>query len=782
MAFVTLSAIGQTKGIVTDAAGQRIDAVTITVSLHQKLITSALSDSGKFSINEIPKGSYTVSATIVGYKPLTRDVDFPKDTLKITMQADSKELGVVTISASRPVIERKIDRTVFNVENSIVASGGSTWEALGKAPGVQALSDGTLTANKKEVEIYVDGKPLHISGTDLQTYLEGLPANVISSIEVFSNPPASFDAQGGSVINIITKKSRTNGLNISVTGGYTQANYGSFTGSTVFNYRKDKLNIYGSYAYTDNEHARTQNNFETYVSPGSYSFWNGNLDYVNKSRSNNYKLGADYQLTDNQIIGILFTGTNSLGSSVSHTVTTVNNNHETIPDSTLNTNTHTNSDGNRYAFNLNYNIKLDTNRSFNVDFDYSPFKKSLNQFQTNLTYLPDGSPASGPYQISTPTLQDINIYSGKMDYNYKLGKLSLSSGLKYSSIESENIFNFYNIAGTAPVLVPANSDDFQYTENTGAAYTSISGTFGKLSLEAGLRGELTHTKGNSISTDSVKLTTYFKLFPTLFADYKIDDYNDLQFTYGYRIERPGYTRLNPFKYYITPYSYITGNPALQPAFVQDIELTYTYNKTFSFTGFYTATHDLFSEITVQDNVDKSFYYNEENLGLSLSSGLRFTAPVTMTNWWSMTTNVEAEYRQEESGYLQGSYNYKKFAYDGGTTQSFTLDKKSSLKAEINVLYNSPDIQGIFRNGHYFDTDLGVKTNVLNGKGTLKIAANDIFHSEAYSTSVNYLDENNGFVQRNDTRNLNMSFSYRFGSSIAAARKRVTSSDEEKSRE
>ena len=760
--LISFSAMGQTKGMVTNISSQPLDGVTITLTLNNQLIASAFADTGKFELINIPKSTYIFSATLVGYRAVTRQIDFPKDSLKITMQADSKQLGVVTITGSRPVIEHRIDRTIFNVENSIIASGGSAWDALGKAPGVQAQSDGTLSANKKEVELYIDGKPLHISGTDLQAYLQGLPANLISAVEVFTNPPASFDAQGGAVINIKTKKAKTDGLNISLSGGYTQATYGSYTGSAVFNYRKDKLNIYGNYGYTDNERARLQDNFETYVSPGSYSYWNGNLNYVNKNSSNNYKVGADYQLTPNQVIGILFTGYNSLGSSLSNTLTTVNNNYKAIPDSTLHTNTRTNSNGSRYAFNLNYALKLDTNQSFNIDLDYSPYKKSLNQYQTNLTYLPDGSALPSPYRISTPTVQNINIYSGKMDYNYKIGKWSLSSGIKYSSIQSDNIFNFYNTAGPSPVFVPANSDNFQYTENTGATYTSISGSFGKLSLQAGLRGELTHTRGNSVSLDSVNKTTYFKLFPTLFADYKINDNNELQLTYGYRILRPEYARLNPFKYYITPYNYLTGNPALQPAFVQDIELTYVYNKTISYTAFYTAQHDIFSNITVQDNAEKLFYDTQANLGLSLNSGLRFAAPVTLTDWWSMTINAEAEYRQEKSVYLQGSYNFKKVSYDAGTVQSFTIDKQSGIKAEIDMTYDSPDIQGIFRNGHYFDTDLGVKTNVLNGRGTIKLAASDIFYSEKYHVNVNYLDQNNGFIQKNDSRNANLSFTYHFG--------------------
>ena len=719
----------------------------------------------------------------MGYKQVTRTVEIPKDTLKIIMLADSKELKEVTVSASKPIIERKIDRVTFNVENSIIASGGSVWDALNKAPGVQAKPDNSISANKKDVQLYMDGKPLHLSGDDLANYLQGMPSDLVAQIEVFTNPPAMFDAQGASVINIITKKSKKQGLNVTLNGGLTQATYTSYTGSSTFNYRKDNLNIYGSYGYTERHFGREQHDYVTYTTPGNYSFWDSPGYNVFKSRSNNYRIGADYQLSSNQILGFLVTGSNRTGSIFTNTPTTVTNNFKPSPDSTLQTYGHTASHSNRYAYNLNYNIKLDTSgKSLNVDVDYSPYQYDVNQYVDNYTFLPDGSQSSSPYHIYTPTEQNINIYSGKIDYNYKLGKTwSITSGIKYSSIQSTNNFDFYNNAGAQPELVTANSDHFEYTENTAAAYTSISGSVGKWDFQGGLRGEYTHTRGFSVTLDSLNKRQYFKIFPTLFTVYKLDDNNDLQFTYGYRIERPEYARLNPAKHYATPYNYLVGNPSLQPAFVQNIELGYTYKKEYNITAYYTATHDFFSNITVQDNVNKLFYDTQQNLGLSLNTGIRISAPIRPTSWWEMNNLVEGYYQQEKSNYLQGSYNYHKFSYDGTTTQSFTIDKKLGIKAELTATYNSSGIQGIFRAQYNYDVDAGVKANILNGQGTIKLAAGDIFYSNTYHISVNYLNQNNGFYQRNDTRNGVLSFSYRFGKNIAAARKRTTASDEEKQR-
>ncbi|OKS86288.1 outer membrane beta-barrel family protein [Mucilaginibacter polytrichastri] len=771
------------KGIVTDTEGRPLDAVTITLSLQNKNIASAFADSGKFVLATVSPGSYILSATLVGYKPLSRSIMLPKDTVKLMMQPDSKQLKEVTISASKPIIERKIDRVTFNVENSIVASGGSAWDALTKAPGVQTTVGNTITANKKDVQLYMDGKSLHLSGDDLANYLQGLPSDVIAKIEVFSNPPAMFDAQGASVINIITKKSKNQGLNVTLNGGLSQATYTGYTASTNFNYRKDKLNVYGSYGYTLRHIGREQHDYVTYATPDNSSFWDSPGYNVSESRSNNYKIGADYQLSDKQIIGFLVTGNNRNGSIKDNTPTTITSNGKTTPDSTLETHGNTATHGTRYAYNLNYNLKLDTSgQSLNVDFDYSPYKSTYNQFVNNDTFLPDGSQTGNPYHINTPTIQNINIYSGKLDYNYKLGKKwSLTSGLKYSSIQSKNDFDFYNTAGAAPVLITANSDHFEYTENTAAAYTSITGNLGKWSFQGGLRGEYTHTRGYSVTLDSLNKRAYFKLFPTLFVVYKLNEDNELQFTYGYRIERPEYARLNPAKHYATPYSYLVGNPGLQPAFVQNLELGYTYKKQYNITAYYTATHNVFSNITVQDNVNHLFYDTQQNLGLSVNTGVRLSAPFHVANWWEMNVMAEGYYQREKSVYLQGSYDFHRFSYDASTTQSFTISKKMGLKAEINAVYNSQGIQGIFKGNANYNVDAGVKATILNGQGTLKLAAGDIFYSNTYHITVNYLNQNNGFYQKNDTRNATLSFTYRFGKNVAASRKRSTASEEEKQR-
>jgi outer membrane receptor protein involved in Fe transport len=770
------------KGMVTDRSGHPLDAVTIALSQQNKQATYALADSGRFNMNVKQTGSFTLTATLIGYQTIIKTVTLPKDTLLIIMEETAKQLGLVTISATRPIIERKLDRVVFNVENSIVASGGSAWDAMTKAPGVQLNSGNTLTADRKNVTVYVDDRPLHLSGDELTTYLQGLPSDAVSKIEVITNPPAKYDAEGGAIINIVTKKSKSDGLNVTLNSGYTQATYGSYNAGTIFNYRKNKLNIFGSYNYSNRDKDYKETDFVNYNTPGNPSFWNSDVVNHRKSTVNNYKLGADYQLSKNQVIGFLVTGYNAVGNGHSETNTTVAGGNNAKPDSLLHTIIKSRSSTTQFGFNANYTLKIDTaGKNLTVDFDYLPFRSTNRQFLDNYSFLPDGSPASAPYRIYTPTTQDINIYSGKADYTTKLFKRwTLTSGAKYSSIKTDNTFNYFNNAGAVPVLASNQSDHFTYTENTAALYTSINGTVGNWTFQGGLRGEYTRSQGFSATLDSLNKRSYFKLFPTAYVIYKLNDNSDLQLTYSYRIQRPEYFRLNPFKTYVTPYSFVEGNPALQPSFVQNIELGYTWKKQYNITGYYNVTHDMFTYATVQDNVNHLLYTTQQNLGFSSNAGVRLSAPFNPTNWWEINTTADLSWQTERSAYLQGSYDYHKLTFNGSIDQAFTIDKGAGLKAELNASYNTPHIAGIFDIDRTYDVSFGIRKTIFHD-GTLKLAAGDIFYGNSFNVSSHYLNQNNGSLMRGDTRNVTLSFTYKLGKNVRAAKQRETSNEDEKNR-
>jgi outer membrane receptor protein involved in Fe transport len=768
----------QLQGKVVDNAGKPLDAATIILMQDEKQIALAFADSGNFNLTFPAGGTYTIFASLVGYQQVRMPVQLPKDSLVLTMQQDNKQLDEVTVTFRKPLIERKVDRVTFNVENSILASGSSAWESLGKAPGIQVNSNEEITVNRKGVRIYINGKPLNLSGDDLSAYLKGLPSHLLAQIEVYSNPPAQFDAAGASVINIITKKGGKQGLNVTLNTAATQGIYLGHTTSTTFNYRNNKLNLYGSYAFAH------RHNFQDHNVDIDYgtSFWSSPNRIIYKSDNHNYRLGADYLLTSNQVIGFLVTGSNRAGSSAGYTKTRITGNQMAL-DSTLKTDNLASTRGNQYAYNLNYNMKLDSSRqSLNIDIDYSPYQSRTNSFADNISFLPNGQQSSNKFHIFTPSSQHIAIYSGKADYMYRLfGHWEAASGIKFSSTKSRNHFDYYNRGEKTQTAVPANFNHFLYHEKIAAAYTSLSRIFGQWTLQGGLRAEFTRIKGHSITLDSLNERRYFKVFPTVFVLYKANENHQLQFNYAYRIERPEYNRLNPAKRYSSPFNFYVGNPALQPAFVHNAELSYTYKQQYSITAYYTSIQDVFTNINVQDNQTKLYYGTHANLGLSANAGVRLSAAFQPGSWWDINVMGGAYRLREKSAYLSSAFDYHLFSYDANLTQSFTIHTKAAIKAEVSGTYNGPGIQGIYRAGHNWQVNAGVKTNILRGAGTLRLAVNDIFNTYNVKIRISYLDQKSNFFHHAESRNVSLNFSYRIGKNVTASRSRSTASEEERKR-
>jgi outer membrane receptor protein involved in Fe transport len=257
--------------------------------------------------------------------------------------------------------------------------------------------------------------------------------------------------------------------------------------------------------------------------------------------------------------------------------------------------------------------------------------------------------------------------------------------------------------------------------------------------------------------------------------------DQFQLNYAHRIERPGYDRLNPGKRFNSPYNIYVGNPALQPSFTRNVELTYSYKQQYSITAYYSDTRDIFSNINVQDNTSKIYYGTHANLGQSINTGLRFSASAHPADWWDLNLSGEAYRQQEKSAYLSSSYNYHIYSYDATLQQSFSINQKAGLKAEVSASLIGPGIQNIYQVNHNSAVDAGIKTNILNGNGTLRLAVNDLFNTNYYFIRINYLDQHSASLHHSESRNATLSLSYRFGKNVAASRSRTTASEEEKNR-
>ena len=124
---------------------------------------SVTSDDGRFSI-PAEAGKYLLSVSHIGYTPLYTshfEVSGSGETTvpALSMAKAGGEMKGVTVTAQKPIIEVKADKTILNVEGTINAIGNDALELLRRAPGVMIdKDDGISLAGKNGVVIYIDGK------------------------------------------------------------------------------------------------------------------------------------------------------------------------------------------------------------------------------------------------------------------------------------------------------------------------------------------------------------------------------------------------------------------------------------------------------------------------------------------------------------------------------------------------------------------------------------------------------------------------------------------------
>ncbi|OYX27649.1 MAG: hypothetical protein B7Z06_03800 [Flavobacteriales bacterium 32-35-8] len=219
-------------------------------------------DEGFFKIDHLKSGNYQLKITYLGFKTYTQSINLNADTNlnAIILEEDTQELGGVLVVAKRPSVKRLVDRLVFDVENSTL-SNNNVLDVLKFSPGV-FVYDGKITVKNSEPIIYINDRRIHLSSSEVQQLLEGTSAANIKSIEVITNPPAKYEAEGGAVINIVTSKNIIAGYNGSVFGNYKQGfEYPKYALGTSHFFKTDKLNSYLNYNVSPRKDFRHNDEF-----------------------------------------------------------------------------------------------------------------------------------------------------------------------------------------------------------------------------------------------------------------------------------------------------------------------------------------------------------------------------------------------------------------------------------------------------------------------------------------------------------------------------------------
>ncbi|MDP4207454.1 MAG: outer membrane beta-barrel family protein [Bacteroidota bacterium] len=776
---------GLIRGKVYDkSSGKPVEfASVILLSLPDSAVKKTLvtDSTGIYAFN-VPAGDYFISTQLVGYKPVkTNKINLSgrqeKELAPIFLE--NFELKEVTVTAKKPFIEQKADRTVMNVGENISSVGESAYELLKKAPGVYLDKDDNIILRGKDgVTVMINDKPTHLSAKDLANYLKGMQSAEIDKVEIITNPPARYDAAGNSgIINIRTKINLKPGLTGSVYSGVNQGKKTGVYGGGNLNFRYGKLNIFGN--YNPGSYAGQWHNDLDRTLPGNRFYQNVDGDW--RFNANSFNAGVDYDINKQNTVGILIRGYGNTEKNNMYNNLFIYSN-SSAADSTVRSISNSDFSYNNMSYNLNFKSKLDTlGKELNVDMDYARFNNRSTLYNYNYYYLPDGTEKRAPLVLQGKTPSKITVHSAKVDYvNPFLKYFRLETGAKYSRAETDNNLNYQNLQNGNWVYDPSRSNEFDYKEDVLAGYISFSYDKNKISLKAGLRAENTWSQGNSITMNRMVKRSYLDLFPTFFVQDKLSDSHSLGFSYSRRIDRPNYQDLNPFMYFIDQYTYMVGNPFLNPQYTHTFSLTHSYKNALTSSLSYSHTSDVMTEIIKQDDVSKVVYQTKQNINSFNNFSLNINYNLNPVKWFSTNNNFTAFYNRYEGEITTGNQTKKQTSCRFNTMNKFSLPAHFSY--EISGFYQSKMLYGMFRISHMYSIDMGLEKNLWDNKASLKLSVRDVFKMMKNFARAQYDNVNLTSSNSWDSRVVTLNFSYRFGkSNLKPSRQRSTGIDDEQGR-
>lgn len=710
----------------------------------------------------------------------------PKDSTKT---ADKKiNLKEVVIKSKRPLIQMEIDKTVVNVAAMISSASSNTLEVLEKTPGVTVNANGDISLNGRGgVMVLIDGRPTHMGGSDLASYLKSIPGGNLDKIELMDNPPARYDAAGNAIINIRMKKNRTGGFTGNLSSGYTQGKFARNNNSLNLNYSHKKINVFSNIGYSYEKNYSSDSYNRSFFSPAdmptSRVFLNNEQEYKNDGL--NTILGIDYAATPNTTYGI------QLGLNKNQKNGYLSSSSDNYSFGKLDSLGRGYTTGGNDKTNLNTNFNFThrfgkNGKELSADASYLRHTGTGNQSLQNQVLEPDGLPfGTNNFIYHIPTV--MNIYTVKSDYVHPLkNKAKVEAGFKWSTVKNDNKSEYYQVEGQEQTIDNGRSNHFKYREDFSAAYISAQKAWKQFGIQLGLRAEHTSAEGiqlgNSATAGSSFTKSYTQFFPSVFLNYKLDTVsrNTLAFALTRRINRPNYEVLNPFVFYRDQYSYTSGNPELEPQYQYRYELKYQFKQTLrvglSYNHF---TNVIFRTTNVVDNI---FITKPENVSEGYMLLLNTGISLSPAKWWYSNTDVLLSKMGLDGQAYGEKLNPSTYVARINLLNQFQFGKGWS--GELGAYYASRDLNGQTFTAGMYRANAGLQKKILKDKGSIRFNMDDIFHSWKYENRSIALKQAYFYqTSESDTRRFGIAFTYSFGSETFArkSKHRDNSLDEEKGR-
>lgn len=786
---------GRISGTVNNKNAKSIEGATVSLlrSKDSAMVkVSAANKEGIYSFENLIFGKYLVSVSAVGHQKTYSDMielNEQQHTIQlpaITLNPLNKDLAAVVVTAKRPLIEQRIDRTIVNVDASITNMGTSALEVLEKSPGISVDRDGNISLKGKDgIMVLIDGRPTQLSGPDLANMLRNMSSGQLDQIEIMTNPPARYDAAGNAgIINIKTKKLTTAGYNGTATVSFTQGKYPKTNEGFNFNYRQNKVNFFSNLSHNYRKSFGKLNMQRKLFNSNTSeleNYFDQSGDMLNQGNSFNAKLGLDFFASKKTTLGIVLNGSSSPSTSGNFSTTNISNSSKEL-QSVTEAAVDNAGKWKSLSTNLNFRTILDKKgKELTSDIDLLKYSSRTDLFMVNSYTDASGNPFVKADTLVGDLPQSINVYTGRIDYLHPLKKgARFEAGIKSGIVKTDNNASYDSIQYGNMVHDFNRSNHFVYEENINAAYVNLSTPLSKKwTAQFGLRLENTNATGVQLTTGQTFDRHYTQLFPTAYFQYKANDKNNFGANFGRRVRRPNYGSLNPFIRFIDRYTYTSGNPNLKPSLSNNFEISHSWKNQITTILNYTSTTDIIDDVIEQKGQEA--YKSPANISSLRQFGLAVNANTQVTKWWTSNINLNAFNNNYKGVASNTPIDLSQTSFLLYALQQFKLSK--TLTGEINLRFRSGWLEGVMKAKSVWFAGAGLSQQLMKGNGTLRLTVRDIFFTQRSRGESRYGNVDFNFQQTGESRVASIGFTYRFnkGKKITPTKRTAGSANEEQDR-
>ena len=770
---VTNQKIKITGKVIEKVSKQPLEYATITFLTpnNPKPVAGGITNpKGEFDI-EIKPGVYDIKIEFISFKVneiKQKNLKSSTSLGLISLEEDANQLNEVVIRTEKTTVEIKLDKKVYNVGNDLMVKGGTVSDVLDNIPSVSVDVEGNVSLRGNDnVRVLIDGKPSN--AINIAEALRLIPADAIEKVEVITNPSARYDAEGGGgLLNIILKKGKNQGLNgtFIASTGYPET-YGL---SGNVNYKSKNFNLFTTQGYNDRNSPGNSFTNSKYLNSD-----NSTRNYIYENRENkrnnkgyNGNFGIELNLNESTSWTNSFNYRNSKGDNVDDVFQNYYNSAFNY-DYTRNRVNGEISDSESAEFATNFikkfkkdGHKLTIDGSFSSSDDLND--AIITDKVTNNSIVKFDNTTNNQNQKRNLIQMDYVLPFGKGS-QFEAGYRGDFSKLRTDyQVENDGVIN-NNFTNT-----------LEYKEKVNALYSQYGLKVNKFSALFGLRFEDSNIEINQLATNSYNTKKYSNFFPSAFFTYEISDKSSASVSYSRRIQRPRGRMLNPFSNLSSNINIFMGNPDLNPAFSDAIDLGYIkrWSKvTFNTSLYVNKTTDVFQfarrESGTFVNGTPVLISSPINLATEYRTGFEFTLNYSPYKWWKLNGNFNFFRNETEGIFSYTDFNNNVILQDFGnvaTSWSSRITSKITLPYKIdwqtNASYNAPQTSAQGKSLGVFGANLAFSKDILKDKGTLSFNISDVFNSRKRITE-NYLQ---GVVSSYSEmqwrqRQFSVSFTYRF---------------------